>query len=75
MRDSISEQKVKKLATRFKTLRMEQCLSQAALAQQIGMSDRAISMIERHKRIPTVLTCFKIAQALGVPLHDILRDI
>ena len=75
MRDKISEQKVRKLAEMFKELRVAHGLSQAKLAHKVGISDRAISMIERHKRTPTILTCFKISRAFGRTLEDILKEI
>ena len=75
MRDTISEQTVKKLALKFKELRLEQNLSQAKLAEKIGLSDRAIGLIESNDRIPTILTCLKICKALGVELGDLLREI
>lgn len=68
------EQIVKKLVKRFKELRLEQGLSQAKLAARIGMSDRAIGMIEAGKRMPTILTCLKICNALGVSLEDLLKS-
>ena len=74
MRDQISRKKVKKLVTAFKRLRLEQGLSQAQLAEKIGMSDRAIGMIENHQRIPTILTCFKLANGLGAKLDRLIAD-
>ncbi len=75
MRDNISEQKVKKLAKKLKQLRLERGLSQAKLAAKIGMSDRAIGMIESHKRVPTILTCFKLCKALEVELDVLLTTL
>lgn len=71
----MSEQKVRKLADRFKALRQEQGLSQAKLAEKAGMSDRAIGLIESHKRIPTVLTCFRLCEALGVKLEKLIAEL
>ncbi len=75
MKDKISEQKVRELASRFKALRLEQGLSQARLAKKVGMSDRAISMIEQNKRTPTILTCLKLCKALGVDLGKLISNL
>lgn len=75
MRDKALEKNVKKLAEKFKELRLERGLSQAVLAKKIGMSDRAIGMIESHKRTPTILTCFKLSKALGVKLEDLIANL
>ena len=75
MRDKILEDKVTKLANKFKELRLEQSIFQAKLAAKIGMSNRAIGLIESGERTPTILTCLKICKALGVSLDDLLKKI
>jgi len=72
MRDKSSELLIEKVVNEFARLRKEQGLSHDALAEKVGISRPAISFIESHKRTPTILTCAKIARALGVRLSDIL---
>ena len=72
MRDKPSELLIEKVVNEFARLRKEQGLSHDALAEKVGVSRPAISFIEGHKRIPTILTCAKIARALGVRLSDVL---
>lgn len=75
MRDRLSEKKVRQLAEVLKALRLERGLSQAKLAEKIGMSDRAIGLIEAHKRVPTILTCLKLCAALDVKLEKLLAKL
>lgn len=72
MRDKSAELLIEKLVNEFTRLRKEQGLSHDALAEKVGVSRPAISFIESHKRVPTILTCAKIAKALGVRLGDLL---
>lgn len=64
-----------RLIDEFTRLRKSQMLSHEKLAQKIGLSRPAISLIESKKRMPTILTCLKIAGALGVSLGSIIRKI
>ena len=72
MRDKASELLIEKVVNELARLRKAQGLSHDALAEKVGVTRPAISFIESHKRIPTILTCTKIAKALGVRLSDIL---
>lgn len=47
-------------------------LSQEALAEMAGVDRTYISGIERGVRNPTIRTAGRIAEALGVPLRDLL---
>ena len=73
MRDKSSESLIEKVVNEFARIRKEQGLSHETLAEKVGVSRPAISFIESHKRIPTILTCAKIAKALGVKLGDVLN--
>jgi transcriptional regulator with XRE-family HTH domain len=44
------------------------------LAEKSGTTENAISLIESGKRQPRPSTMKKIADALGVPVEDILQD-
>lgn len=72
MRDKVSEILIEKVVDEFTRLRKEQGWSHQTLADKVGVSRPAISYIESHKRTPTILTCAKIARALGVRLADII---
>ncbi|MES2985314.1 MAG: helix-turn-helix transcriptional regulator [Pseudomonadota bacterium] len=69
------EQAVSKLLDEFKKLRKEKGLSHDKLAELTGIHRSAIGLLEGKKRTPTILTCLKLCQALGVRLEDILRKI
>ena len=57
----------------IKTLRQEKGLSQKALAEQVGVTDAYITMLESGKRKnPSLDILKKIAKALGVPVAELL---
>lgn len=72
MRDKSSETLVEKLVNELARLRKEQGMSHEKLAEKSGLSRPAVSFIESHKRTPTILTCVRMAKALGVRLSDLL---
>ena len=75
MRDKVAEKAVSRLADELTALRKGQGLSHEKLAQKTGLNRSAISLIESKKRIPTILTCFKITRALDVSLGQLIRKI
>jgi transcriptional regulator with XRE-family HTH domain len=57
----------------IKTLRQEKGLSQKALAEQVGVTDAYITMLESGKRKnPSLEILKKLAKALGVPVTALL---
>ena len=54
--------------------RKQQGISHEKLAKKTGLSRSAISFIERHRRMPTILSCARIAKALGVRLGDLFNS-
>ncbi len=56
------------------TYRKRQGLTQAALAEKLNYSDKAISKWERGESIPDVLTLMQLAELFGVTVDDLLRD-
>jgi transcriptional regulator with XRE-family HTH domain len=57
----------------IKTLRQEKGLSQKALAEQVGVTDAYITMLESGKRKnPSLEILKKLAKALGVPVTELL---
>lgn len=55
----------KAIIDRLKEKRIEQGISHERLASLTGLSRAAISMIESGARHPTLLSCIRIAEALG----------
>ncbi len=73
MADKHAEQLLKKVVDELMKARKEQGISHEKLAAKAGLSRPAISFIEAHKYSPTMLSCLKIAKALGLRLGDILN--
>lgn len=63
---------VKQLGKRIAQLRRERGLSQGALATKIRSTPQWVSQLERGTRSPTVHTLVKLANALDVPVVDLL---
>lgn len=64
---------VKQLGKRIAELRVAKQLSQGDLAQKIRATPQWISQLERGTRSPTVHTLVKLANALDVPLGDLIE--
>ncbi|MGZ8281438.1 MAG: helix-turn-helix transcriptional regulator [Allosphingosinicella sp.] len=64
------------LRNRLLELRAERHLTQAALAELVGVSRKTINTIENNVFVPSTLLALKLARALGQPvealfsLHD-----
>ncbi len=52
-------------------LRAEKRLSQAALAEKVGVSRQAINAVETGKHDPSLALAFKIAHAFDKTIEDI----
>ena len=61
------------LGDRVKKLRKSLKMSQIDLAVEIGVDARTIVAIEAGKRNPTLKTINKLARALKIPVHELLR--
>ena len=48
-------------------------MTQAALAERIGMTRQTIIAIEQNKYAPSLEAAFKIADAFRVPLESVFR--
>jgi len=63
-----------RLSRVIKTLRQEKGLSQKALAEQVGVTDAYITMLESGKRKnPSLDILKKLAKALDVPVTELLE--
>lgn len=60
---------------RVRQLRIEKGLSQEKFAFKVGMHRTYVGMIERAERNVTLLTVYKIAQALDITISDLLSNI
>ena len=61
------------LANRLKVLRQERGLTQAQLAEAIGVSRKTINTIENRVFVPSALLALLIAKELGVSVHDVFE--
>ena len=59
-------------ATAIKTLREKKGLTQAELAQQIGVSDKTVSKWETAKGLPDISLISSLAEALGVSVIELM---
>lgn len=59
-------------STRLRRCREERSLSLALLADASGVSRAAPSKIERAERTPSLVNALQIAEALGVPLAELV---
>ena len=75
MKNKKTEKTVSKLLDEFLRIRLEKNLSHDKIAALTGLNRSTISLLESKKRIPTILTCLKIADALEVSLADLLKSI
>jgi len=59
------------MKNRMKVLRAERNLSQAALAQKLGVSRQAINAVETGKFDPSLPLAFAIAQLFEMSIEDV----
>ncbi|QKK01938.1 MAG: helix-turn-helix transcriptional regulator [Pseudomonadota bacterium] len=59
------------LGNRIRVFRAEHRLSQAELAEAIGVSRKTISTIEVGRFVPSTAIALKIARYFEVPLEDV----
>jgi len=60
-----------KLANRLKEKRGELGLTQAALAEAVGVTRKTVNTVENGVFVPSTLLALKLAGALGVPVEAI----
>jgi len=63
----------KKLGKRVADLRRGAGLSQAQLAEQLGVATETISRLERGATVPSLATVERLARVLGTDLADLFR--
>jgi transcriptional regulator with XRE-family HTH domain len=62
------------VADKLEGERERQGLSLQKLGALSGVSRTAIGMIEKGQRSPTLVTCLRVADALGLDLEDVLKS-
>lgn len=50
-------------------------LTQEALAERAGLSQKHVARMERAERVPTVHAVLLVARALGVSASDLVREV
>jgi putative transcriptional regulator len=58
-----------RLGNRLRELRADRDLTQAALAELVGVSRKTVNTIENGVFIPSTLLALKLARALGEPVE------
>ena len=59
---------------RLKVLRAERDWSQAALAEQLGVSRQTVNALETGRYDPSLPLAFRIARTFGQPIEAIFFD-
>ncbi|MEA3041103.1 MAG: putative transcriptional regulator [Sphingomonadales bacterium] len=59
------------LGNRLNALRAERGLTQAALAELVGVSRKTINTVENGVFVPSALLALRIARALGRPVEEV----
>lgn len=67
-----SERLLPGLGTAIREQRIERRMSQEALSLETGVHRNYIGGVERGERSPTVVTIVKLADALAVPVSELL---
>ena len=65
---------VNKVSERIQKLMTERRMSQMDLAVEAGISQGFLAMIETNRKIPTIMTIFKLAKALNVRASALMED-
>lgn len=63
-----------KILSGLKKARLAKGFSQERLAQEVRVHTMTISLIERGKRHPTLLTLLRVCQALDIKLWEIIKE-
>lgn len=61
----------RRLVNRLKDIRSAKGLTQAELAEQVGVSRKTINTVENHVFVPSTLLAFTIAEILKLRVDEI----
>ncbi|GAA4688295.1 helix-turn-helix domain-containing protein [Streptomyces youssoufiensis] len=64
----------RRIGARVRTLREDRGLSQETLAHSVGLDRRTVSYVELATHAASIDVLVLLADALGVPLADLVRD-
>lgn len=64
----------KQLGANIAAFRKRSNMTQAALAEKINFSDKAVSKWERGESVPDILTLMELAKLFEITVDDLLRD-
>ena len=71
----MNDEKLKnQLGSNIATFRKRSGMTQAALAEKINFSDKAVSQGERGEPVPDILTVMALAQLFDVTVDELLKD-
>ena len=62
-----------RLANSLRELRARNGLTQAQLAEKVGVTRKTINTVENRVFVPSTILALKLAEALGVPVEEIFR--
>jgi len=62
-----------RLANRIKEKRGELGLTQAELAERVGVTRKTVNTVENGVFVPSALLALKLAEALNVPVEELFR--
>jgi transcriptional regulator with XRE-family HTH domain len=62
------------IGRRLAEARKAQGLSQGALGERLGVTQQAVAQYESGKRLPGVLAFVRLAEVLGVPCQELVRE-
>ena len=62
-----------RLANRIKEKRSEVGLTQAELAEKVGVTRKTVNTVENGVFVPSTLLALKLAEALSVQVEELIR--
>ena len=60
-----------RLANRLKDLRSQRALTQAELAERVGVTRKTVNTVENGVFVPSTVLALKLADALSVPVEQL----
>ncbi len=61
------------LGNNLKVLRARHDLTQAALAEKVGVTRKTINTVETGRFVPSTILALKLARAFEVPVEDLFQ--
>lgn len=59
---------------RIKQARLKKDLTQYALAEEVGVSQNFLGDVERGLKLPSISTCIKLSNVLGISLDTLFNE-